>query len=57
MCFKCFLVFCVVVFLMHATGNLLGRIGADALVLSLPLLTGLQMLLLHGDDFSMWLLS
>ena len=44
-------------FLTRATGNLMGGFGADALVRSLPFLTGLQTLLLHGDHFSMWLLS
>jgi hypothetical protein len=42
---------------MLATGNLVGEVGAVALVRSLPFLTGLQTLVLHGDDFSMWLLS
>ena len=44
-------------FLMHATGNEMGVFGANALVRSLPFLTGLQTLLLHGDYFSMWRLS
>jgi hypothetical protein len=44
-------------FVTHATGNRMGEAGAVALVRSLPFLTGLQTLLLHGDYFSMWLSS
>ena len=55
--FKCLLASSVVVFVTHATGNRMVEAGAVALVQSLPFLTGLQTLLLHGDYFSMWLSS